>query len=137
MKNHMKYGRVTRTINTDTVTAFAWLNSYGTPITLLITLQMSLIAEVWFLHLRTFLTKISFGAKNETLKPCSSLRTNIRTDGRTNTRVVLYIRASLCHSPRVKNGTQDAIAGLGGIARISTPEHHEHFVIPAHILRGF
>jgi hypothetical protein len=80
-----RYGRVTRTINTDTVTAFAWLNSYGTPITLLITLQMSLIAEVWFLHLRTFLTKISFGAKNETLNPAAHFgQTYARTDAQTH-----------------------------------------------------
>jgi hypothetical protein len=35
-------------INKDTVTALTWLNSYGTPIALLIILQMLLIVAVWF-----------------------------------------------------------------------------------------
>jgi hypothetical protein len=47
---------------------------------------MPLIVEVWFLHLTTCLIKTSFVAKNENLRPCSSLRdkhTDGRTDGRT------------------------------------------------------
>jgi hypothetical protein len=79
-------GNVTWTINTDTVTA--WPNSYATPITLLIILQMPLSVEVWFSHSRTCLTKIYFRAKIENLQ-LTSWKTYALTDART--RVPLHI----------------------------------------------
>jgi hypothetical protein len=64
---------------------------------------MPLIVEVWFLHLKTCIIKISFVAKTENLRPCSSLRDK-HTHGRTHaqTHAFYYIYA-LCYSSRVKN----------------------------------
>jgi hypothetical protein len=80
---------------------------------------MPLIVEVWFLHLTTCLIKTSFLAKNENLRPCSSLRDK-HTDAHTykHTRSITYTRYAITRALTIKKAKK--IVNVTSVAKFSS-----------------